>query len=499
VSASAANGHDDWPTAEANVLGALLLGAPFAEVARILGAEHFSRPDAVLIYRAIATLATAGVPVDVTTVTTLLTQSGHLQAIGGDAALSALARTTPSAANAAAYAHIVRDGADCRRLQQLARQNDGPELLDGAHQLLSARAALALPPEPEPMDWRALEGRTPPPRQWWIPGWLGPSPTLVAGSGGMGKTVLIQALGTSLAAGIPFLAPDSATDLRVLLWLCEDDSGEIWRVQSELCAHFALPLGALAGKLTIVPRIGEDNTLFAVAYGQPSFTPQFHRLRELVNDLGIDVLATDNNRHTFGGNEADGHQVTRFVNGMSGIVRGRPFANIFLGHTSRAPGSEYAGSAAWENAVRMRWYLGPTLPDQKLDDDDPPNTGVRFLARRKANYSEKDYVRMRFQGRLLLPDAADGRRFDASHNNELAEAIVLKALSRLKDSGISGTDGRTSPDYLPRHIVEKGYAEGHSKKELAAAMNRLIGAGRLKRGVVGQYANRTPRHGLVIP
>ena len=34
------------------------------------------------------------------------------------------------------------------------------------------------------------------------------------------------------------------------------------------------------------------------------------------------------------------------------------------------------GSAAWENACRMRWYLGPNLPDEKLDDDGPVAAGV---------------------------------------------------------------------------------------------------------------------------
>lgn len=208
-------------------------------------------------------------------------------------------------------------------------------------------------------------------------------------------------------------------------------------------------------------------------------------------------LVVDNNRQTFGGNEADGHQVTMYVNAMGGLVRERPFAPVLLGHPSRTTGSEFSGNAAWENACRMRWYLGSTLPDQKPDDDDAPDTDVRYLARRKANYTEKDYVRLRFHGRLLLPDAFEGRRFDTTHNNELAEAIVLKALARLKAAGIHPTDGRTSSDYLPKHIVQKGYAEGHNRKELAAAMHRLLGRGKLRRDVVGKYPNRSPRFGLV--
>jgi hypothetical protein len=493
------NDHDNWPSAEASVLGALLLGAPYAEVAAIVGPEHFTRPDAALIYRAIAAVAVAGTAVDTVTVTAQLEQMEHQQVAGGLACLSMLARTTPTAANAAFYARIVRDQADCFQLRRVALKSDDNELLDAAQRVSVARAARAAPTAPEPMDWRALEDRTPPPRLWWIQDWLGPSPTLCSGSGGMGKTVLLQAIGTSLVTGAPFLGAASARDLRVLLWLCEDEEDEIWRVQADICSHFAIPLAALADKLIIVPRMGKENTLFALTYGQPAFTPEFLRLREQANDLGIDVLVTDNNRHTFGGNEADGHQVTKYVNGMSGMIHGRPFANVFLGHTSRAVGSEFAGSAALENACRMRWCLGPTKPGQTRDDDDPPDAGVRYLARRKANYSEKDCVRLRFRGRLLLPDAPEGRPFDAGPRDDIAEAVVLKAIPKLLAAGIAPADGKTSGDYLPRQIVLKGYAEGHNAKELAAAMHRLMGSGKLKRGVVGTYANRSPRYGVVVP
>jgi hypothetical protein len=76
---------------------------------------------------------------------------------------------------------------------------------------------------------------------------------------------------------------------------------------------------------------------------------------------------------------------------------------------------------------------------------------------------------------------------------------VLKALIQLKEAGIQATDGKTSGDYLPRQIVQKGYAEGHNAKELAAAMHRLLGAHKLKRAIVGKYGNRGPRYGLVLP
>jgi len=143
---SVTNGHDDWPTAEANVVGALLLGAPFGEVARIVGPEHFTRPDAALIYRAVSALASAGNATDALTVAELLRQTDHLQAAGGLAALSELARTTISPKNAAAYARMVRERADCSRVKKLAQESDGAELLEAVQRLATARTALNAPP-----------------------------------------------------------------------------------------------------------------------------------------------------------------------------------------------------------------------------------------------------------------------------------------------------------------------------------------------------------------
>jgi hypothetical protein len=145
---SAARGHEEWDAAEAEVLGALLRGAPYDEIARILGPEHFSRAGAALIYRAIAQLATAGSVTAPGTVAERLEQTGHLQAAGGLPTLLQLANTISAKENMVAIARIVRERADCRRLQQLAQQRDGAEMLDAAQQLLSARAELATPAAP---------------------------------------------------------------------------------------------------------------------------------------------------------------------------------------------------------------------------------------------------------------------------------------------------------------------------------------------------------------
>jgi len=349
-------------------------------------------------------------------------------------------------------------------------------------------------PTAPPIDWAECTGE-PPPRTWWIQDWLTPAPTLCAGAGGIGKSLLLQAIATSLSTGCEYI--EAATKpLRVLVWFCEDDKDEIWRRQAAMNAHFRLEMADL-DRLHIVPRLGLDNTLLDLVYSKPTFTPLQLELREQVNDLRADVLVLDNIAQTYGGNFGDNHQVTLFVNGIHGLVTDRPFAPVFLGHVAKGAGSEFSGPMAWENACRMRWYLGAQLPDQKPDDDEPGDPETVYLAKRKANYAAKDYRRLRYCKGLLVPENAASDRLDTHYSNDLAERIALKGFRKLKEAGIHTTDGKTSPDYLPKQIVAKGFAEGHRKGELAAAVNRLIGAGKLKRGVIGKYANRAERFGLI--
>jgi hypothetical protein len=355
----------------------------------------------------------------------------------------------------------------------------------------------ATPTPCAPIDWDTLTGE-PPPRIWWMQDWLGPSPILTAGAGGAGKTRLWQAIGTALATGQHYLAA-SVAPLKVLMWLCEDTRDEMWRRQAAINAHFGLTMGDLKGRLHIVPRQGRDNTLLDLVYGKPTFTPLLDELHQQVCDFKADVLVLDNLAQLYGGNENDRHQSTFFVNGIAGLVPDRAFAPVFLGHVARSAGSEFSGSAAWENACRMRWYVGPTLPDQPLEPGEAVDPDVMYLAKRKANYTAKEWRRLRFRNGLFVPDEPEGRRFDQASRDDTAERVLLEAMPRLMGAGIVPTDGRTSGDYLPAQAVAKGYAQGHSKKDLAAAMHRLMGAGRLRRQIVGKDSSRHPRYGLALP
>lgn len=135
-----ANGSNTPPSerlhsvsAEEHVLGGLLLDASFDLVAG-LTAEDFYRNENQLIFAALADCAREGLPLDCATVAERLERKGHLQAVGGLAALSALLRDTSTSARIKIYAARVRHLASQRRLRDRLEDplgdNDLVESLD---------------------------------------------------------------------------------------------------------------------------------------------------------------------------------------------------------------------------------------------------------------------------------------------------------------------------------------------------------------------------------
>jgi hypothetical protein len=358
-----------------------------------------------------------------------------------------------------------------------------------------AEANFGPPDKSSAIDWTALAEREPPARLWRVNHWLGAGPTLLAGSGGIGKSLLAQTMATALALGRWYI-DEIAEPQTVLMWSCEDDHDELWRRQVAICRFFEVPISALAGKLIIEPRLGKANALFGLAFGQPTWTSLREDLVQQVNDYRATVLFLDNIGQVYGGNENDRHHVTTFVNGISGITKW-PLSTVLLGHPAKTVGSEFSGSTAWENAVRMRWFLGTTLPDQP--EAATAEDGVRYLAKRKSNYSVHDWRRLTYRdGALAADPPADGpNSYAAQSRADGAQRRVLFTLRKLAERSIRTTSAQNSPDFLPRKIVELKLAEDYTQRELRDAMNTLLMDGRIVNGKVGVRSNRASLYGLV--
>jgi replicative DNA helicase len=133
--------------AEQSLLGGLLLdNRAWDQIADLVTESDFYRRDHRSIFSAIEKLIERGDPCDVITLSECLDGLGQLDEVGGLAYIGTLAKDTPSAANARAYASIVRDNSVLRQLAEVGTEiansayfsegRDTPTLLDNAEQLV---------------------------------------------------------------------------------------------------------------------------------------------------------------------------------------------------------------------------------------------------------------------------------------------------------------------------------------------------------------------------
>lgn len=103
--------------AEQAVIGGLLLdNRAWEKIADKILVEDFYRQDHRTLYEAIGELEAANKPFDAVTLSELLANTGQLEQVGGLSYIGRLAKDTPSAANIAAYADIVRERSILRQL-----------------------------------------------------------------------------------------------------------------------------------------------------------------------------------------------------------------------------------------------------------------------------------------------------------------------------------------------------------------------------------------------
>ena len=133
--------------AEQALIGGLMLNAEaWDKVADVVVSEDFYRKDHRLIFTAIGHLIEDGSPCDVVTVSEYLDGRGELEQAGGLEYLATLANETAGAANARAYAKILRERATLRALINAGNEisgsafaNDGrtaSQVLDDAERLV---------------------------------------------------------------------------------------------------------------------------------------------------------------------------------------------------------------------------------------------------------------------------------------------------------------------------------------------------------------------------
>jgi RecA-family ATPase len=333
-------------------------------------------------------------------------------------------------------------------------------------------------PEVEFIDFAALDGLVPPPREFVIEPWLPRGHvTLLGGVGGVGKTLLAQQAATAAAVQLEWLGKVPKPGASIGLF-CEDDTNELWRRQVDICAALDVPLSRVARRIRFEGRAGKANTLTWNLDGVGvQDSPVLVALREYLNDLelsqSINLVVLDNAAQMFpsgDGGESDRGRVTAFLNHLTGLAIEFNCAVLLLVHPAKAEGSEYSGSTAWENAVRSRLFLFRESPDD-------PNSRV-ILSRSKANYASRG-DQTAFVWERGAFSRTDGRRSAldearADSRVQLARGAVLDALAWFATRRLGSSHKRQASNFLPRLMKQHGRGRDFSVAEIAEALNTLI-------------------------
>lgn len=348
------------------------------------------------------------------------------------------------------------------------------------------------------LNWEDLEAREPPAREWVIPNWLpARHTTLLSGRAGIGKTLLAQCVGTAVAMGSNYI--EQLMSRRVLMWAGEDDEDELWRRQVAICAYLGTPLSALKDRFFLHSYMGADITLMAPVFGKLETTPMLEELRTQVADYKAEVVILDNIARLYGGSENERHGVTTYCAAVQGACA--PAAVIQIGHPAKAPGSEFSGSTAWEGAVRARLYMSDRPPDAADPDEDdaPIDDTVRYLSRRKANYSPLDIRRFTLADGVPVPDdPVEPATAARCVSGEFAKDIVRRAIQRLAEKQVYGSLSTASPEFLPKLASQYKLLDRLSPAQFGKVMREMILSDEITKAERGKYANRTPKLVLVL-
>lgn len=322
-----------------------------------------------------------------------------------------------------------------------------------------------------------LKGRQAPLRNWLAQDLI-PSGTvtLLGGDGGTGKSLVALQLAVAVASGCQWLNRSVASG-GALFISAEDDESELHRRVADVVDGSPISFDDL-DNLTLRSLAGEDALLAQLDRGSGVLTPTdlFH---ELDLRLSIDppaLLVLDTLADLFPGNENDRTQARHFIGMLRGLAIRHDCAVLLLAHPSLSglnSGSGTSGSTAWNNSVRSRLYLRRVLEDGIEIDPD-----MRILATMKSNHARiGNEITMKWRDGIFVanknPDSLD--RMAASAK---AERVFLRLLDEFAKQG-RFVKSAQAQGYAPKVFASSGGAEGLSKRDLHAAMERLFQKGEI--------------------
>ncbi|MDZ4778259.1 MAG: AAA family ATPase [Alphaproteobacteria bacterium] len=438
--------------AERAVLGGVLRhNDALPRIAGILHEADFYAKSNRIIWKAIKgrVVNDAAAPFDVLTIAECMRGDGTLTEAGGIEYLHQLMAASAGAANVKFFAGVVAAHARRREAAAFALTLHERAMAPGAdvaawHAEAADRLAeLRLRTDEGAsysLDLEALAAREPSPPGALMAGLPTGYATLLAGHGGIGKSLIVLYLCICMALGRDFFGlPVQRRMVRFLS--CEDREAVLhWRL-SLICAHLGVDMADLRGWLEIEDLVGHDAIMWRDDPRGSSTTEAYRALAERMRVGKTEVLVADGVNDIFAGNENDRGHVKAFVNAMLALISQDRGALVLIGHVAKAVASGfssegYSGSTAWHNAVRARWYLHPeTEPGE--EGNRPKPTGALLLELQKANHG--DEVALRFQwdadAHIFIGQVIGGEsRFDRQVQDRSEKQAILASFRSCADA-----------------------------------------------------------------
>jgi RecA-family ATPase len=340
-------------------------------------------------------------------------------------------------------------------------------------------------PSRKPIQWLDMSNwdhKPVPERQWAIRDRVPLNQAgLFSGEGGTGKSILELMKDVAHVVGKDWLSAIPEPGPAIYIG-AEDERDEIHRRLATIAAHYGVTFKDLVdGGLQVLCLLGQDATLCAAAgkSGRVEVTDLYRQLYEAAGDIKPKNISIDTLSRAFAGSENDRVQVYAFSMHMQALAMVASGSVTVLSHPSLsgiASGSGISGSTAWHGAFRFRQYLTGV----KADGGEQPDSDLRQLEFKKNQYGPTgETIVLRYKGGLFLP-AGGMSSLDKLAREASVEEAFMTIAKKLEGRGQELSPAQTSHSYGPTIIAKQAQATGFKKAEFVAAMERLLGLGKLR-------------------
>ncbi|HTC04897.1 MAG TPA: AAA family ATPase [Xanthobacteraceae bacterium] len=346
----------------------------------------------------------------------------------------------------------------------------------------------------------AWPNEAPPPVDWLVVNRVPRGDvTTLHGDGGAGKTDIALRLGANVARAASDWLGHEIHAGKVLFVSGEEPERELQRRmwQHSQCDGYRLDELADSFRLWLPDKISDAAMAVADRYsGLMQPTRIMQEIAAAIVEFSPALIIVDNVAATFAGNQNDRVSVRSYVNLWRQIAHGpsKP-AVLLLDHPSLSGltnGSGRGGNMDWRNAVRSALWLHPPTDGAEAD------RGIRILETAKSNYGPPgNPLRLVWAEGGLQLEHTQPSHHRAAKDAECEETF-LRLLDQREGQGRHVSGQATAPTYAPKAFVEMPDNGGFARKAFAAAMERLLTAGKIVQVMEGpasrQRGHLTRKH-----